>query len=179
MATEIGNPEKIRYLREHLAYEREMLKYTFARLHDTQPGIAWNVVYESFGIHARNLYDFFRNEGKKGNTFRADYYVEGWGRAPSFLGFNKLDSFLFHMSTYRADHEKLDLGTLQMLGKWIDIQWASWVSQLHTDYSGILDADPVCAPPSELGEGISQSTACTALTTVSAVFTPNHSQIKE
>ena len=48
MATEERNPEMLQYLREHVAYERTMLGYTYARLHDTVPGIAWNVVYESF-----------------------------------------------------------------------------------------------------------------------------------
>lgn len=65
----------IRYLADHVAYECEMLRHTYTRLHDTAPGLDWNVIYESFGIHARNLYDFFRNEGNAQTTFRAGDYV--------------------------------------------------------------------------------------------------------
>jgi hypothetical protein len=45
MATEEANPEMLQYLREHVAYERAMLGYTYARLHDTAPSIDWNVVF--------------------------------------------------------------------------------------------------------------------------------------
>jgi hypothetical protein len=94
MAKEKNEAEMLRYLEEHVAYERTMLGYTYARLHDTAPGVGWNVVYESFGIHARNLYDFFRNEGKTQTPFRADDYVDSWPKPNALLSFNELDVFL-------------------------------------------------------------------------------------
>src|SRR5260370_30872325 len=95
MAAEKNEAEMLRYLREHVTYERTMLGFTYARLHDTVPGVAWNVVYESFGIHARNLYGFFRNEGKTQTTFRADDYVDSWPKPKPLLSFNDLACFLF------------------------------------------------------------------------------------
>jgi len=103
MATEKKEAEMLRYLREHVTYERTMLGFTY----DTVPGVAWSVVYESFDIHARNLYDFFRNEGKTQTTFRAADYVDSWPKPKPLLSFNELDVFLFHMSTGRAEREKL------------------------------------------------------------------------
>ncbi len=169
MATEDGHPEMLRYLREHVAYERTMLGYTYARLHDTAPGIAWNVVYESFGIHARNLYDFLRNDGNN-TTFRADDYIASWPKAKPFLSFNELDAFLFHMSTKRAQYEKMNLGLLQNLGIWLDENWAKWVSRLPKPYTGILSPDAVCSMPLTLMAGVSQATACSAFSAMSTTI---------
>lgn len=79
---------------------------------------------ESLGIHARNLYDFFRNEGKTQTTFRADDYVDSWRKPNAFFSFNELDVFLFHMSAGRAEYQKLSLERLQQLGAWLDNIWA-------------------------------------------------------
>ena len=166
MATEEGDPEMLQYLKEHVAYERTMLGYTYARLHDTAPGIAWYVVYESFGIHARNLYDFLRNKGNN-TTFCAADYVPSWTKAKPFLDFNELDVFLFHMSTKRAQHERMNLGLLQKLGTWLDDEWAKWVRRLPEPYKGILSTDAVCPMSLTLQAGVSQETACSAFSTAS------------
>lgn len=52
MVKEKNKVEMFRYLEEHVAYERTMLGYTYVRLHDTAPGVGWNVVYRIFG-HSR------------------------------------------------------------------------------------------------------------------------------
>ncbi len=167
MAKEKNEAEMLRYLEEHVAYERTMLGYTYARLHDTAPGVGWNVVYESFGIHARNLYDFLRNEGKTQTTFRADDYVDSWPKPNALLSFNELDVFLFHMSTGRAERQKLNLQRLQQLGAWLDDAWAKWVRRLPDPYARNLNQGPVCATPLLLQAGVTQATACTMFTAVS------------
>lgn len=151
------------YLDEHVSYEREMLEFTFKEMHDTPPGLKWNIVFESFCIHARNLYNFLRHDGRKQTTFRADDYVPGRSTPNAFLLFNELDTFLFHMSTGRIEKNKVNLGDVQTLGKWLDEQWAIWVSSLKAPYAAKVDAKPVCAPL-VFTNGASHATACTYFT---------------
>jgi hypothetical protein len=161
MAKDRKEAGMLQYRKEHVAYERTMLGYTYARLHDTAPGMGWNVVYESFGIHARNLYDFLRKEGKTQTTFRADDYVKNWPKPKALLSVNEFDVFLFHMSTARANRQKMNLERLQQIGTWLDIQWANWVRRLSSPYGHVLNHSPVCATPLVLQADITQATACT------------------
>jgi hypothetical protein len=103
------------YLSDHLQYERWMLGEAFRELHTTPTGPRWNMVFESFCVHARNLYDFLRHEGKRANTYRADDYALDRTKLVAELAFNELDKFLFHMSADRLERAKLDLAQLQML----------------------------------------------------------------
>lgn len=167
--------EKLHYLKEHVTYERTMLGYTYARLHDTAPGVGWNVVYESFGIHARNLYDFLRNGGTGGNTFRADDYVLHWPKAEHSPSFNVLDSFVFHMSARRNNQAKLTLEQLQQLASWLNTEWVNWVGRLPSPYNEIVTPDPICITPA-LQAGVTRATACT---TFSFTSTTNAAEIAE
>lgn len=165
--------EKLQYLKEHVTYERTMLGYTYARLHDTAPGIGWNVVYESFGIHARNLYDFLRNDGSGGTTFRANDYVANWRSPDYFASFNVLDYFVFHMSSRRTSYAKLTLEQLQQLGLWLNTEWANWVGRLPSPYNEIVTPEPICKSPT-LQAGVTSATACT---TFSFTSTSNEADI--
>ncbi len=86
--------------------------------------------------------------------------VTGRTKPEANLAFNKLDTFLFHMSTGRIDKEKVDLGEVQALGKWLDEQWSNWVSSLKKSYAALVDTKPVCAPRL-FAAGVSKATACT------------------
>ncbi len=153
----------VAYLKEHVPYEREMLGFTFKEMHETPPGLKWNMAFEAFCIHARNLYDFLRHEGSKTTTFRADDYVPNRSKSEAELLFNNLDTFLFHMSTGRIDKKKVNLADVQQLGKWLDEHWASWVSSLKAPYTAFVDANPVC-PPRQFAAGVSEATACSYFT---------------
>ena len=170
MATEERNPEMLQYLREHVAYERTMLGYTYARLHDTVPGIAWNVVYgiASASMPAISITSSAMMERTR-LSVRTTTSLHGLS-ATAFLDFNELDVFLFHMSTKRGQHEKLDLRLLQKLGTWLDDEWAKWVSQLPKPYSGILSENAVCSMSLTLTAGVSQATACSAFTATSTTM---------
>lgn len=152
------------YLEEHLVYERTMLAYTFERLHDAPPGPSWNMVYESFGIHARNLYQFLRNAEGARSDFRAHDYVQNLPTPAAFGNFNTdINAFVFHLSTGRVKRPKLKLQELQKLGGWLDKHWKAWVDALPEDYAGVLDPHPVCGPR-VLEMGVTPLTACTAVT---------------
>lgn len=148
------------YLDDHIRYEWDMLRYSFTRLHRTPPGPEWNIVFEAYCVHARNLYDFLRHEGKTQTTFRADDFVSGRSKPSPLLAFNELDGFLFHMSTSRAEKAKLTLERLTELQDWIDREWVNWAQSLPEPYNGVLDANPV-ARPTSLEGGVQSSTACT------------------
>ncbi len=155
--------EALAYLTEHLAYERQMLGYTFARLHDTEPGLAWNAVYESFSIHARNIYDFLRHEGGNKTNFRADQFVVGHRKPNHLAVFNDLDVYAFHLSMKRDVSSKPDLSRLTMMGAWLDKHWASWVNLLPEPFAGRTDKTALCRPR-EMQCGVTQATACSVVT---------------
>lgn len=147
-----------------------MLGYTFARLHDTPEGLGWNMVYESFGIHARVLYDFLQNKGQKGNDFRADKYTDRWTPSNANLAFNDLNTFVAHLSEKREVRPKLTLSKLQELGAWLDKEWARWVETLPEGVAPRPGAAPVCVPPKVLLNGVTLATACTTVTATAIDF---------
>lgn len=157
----------LEYLGEHIKYERDMLAFCYSKLHNTPPGLEWNAFFEAFGIHARNIYDFLRNEGRATTTFRADQYVQSWKPPEALLKFNGLDQFVFHMSKSRLEHAKLKLQDLQELFNWLDDEWAKWVGKLSDPYAAKLKADPVCPDNLTLTNGVALNTACVAITTSS------------
>ena len=157
------------YLEDHVRYERVMLAHAFRAMHATPEGAGWNMAFESFCVHARNLYDFLRHDGKKANTFRADDYVAGRSKPDAFLEFNELDTFLFHMSAGRADRAKMNLERSQALGQWLDREWKVWIDGLDHSYAALLLKRPVCAPPA-LSDGVTLATACSHPTSISSTF---------
>jgi len=170
----VQEEDLIAYLNEHIRYEREMLGYYFKEMHETSPGLRWNMVFESFCIHARNLYDFLRHEGGKTTSIRADSYVPGRAKPNANVDFNKLDTFLFHMSKGRIEKKKVDLAEVQALGKWLDDQWSIWVSSLKEPYAALVDNKPICTPRL-LTAGVTNATACTYFTIPNSTTTTGSS----
>jgi len=153
--------ELINYLAEHVRYEREMLSLTFSKIHTTAPGYEWNAFYESFGIHARNLYDFFRNSGSRQTTYRACDYAPNWGKSDAETKFNELDVFLFHMSMGRSDRQKINVERIQLYGKWLNEAWSEWYGELPETYKKNLSDGPLCVIPRDTVSSVNQFTACT------------------
>ena len=79
MTKQKSDEKLIKYLQEHLKYERKMIGYTYQELfsknHETllSKGLRWCAMFESFGVHARNLYEFFMHRG----DFGAHHYISG------------------------------------------------------------------------------------------------------
>lgn len=136
--------ELIEYLTNHLAYERKMLGFTFKMLFQSD-GLRWCAFFESFGLHARNLYDFLRHEGKKGNTIRADDYLVGRKRpAPSRVD-GRLNTSFFHLSTDRLKNDPVNLDDAIQIAQWIDAEWKKWADELSSPFTELAKAAPVCA----------------------------------
>ena len=134
------------YLKEHLKYERDMLRFTYGMLFKTDND-RWCAMFESFGIHARNLYDFLRHEGNKANTVRADDYVPGRSKpAPSNVD-GKMNGSFFHLSTSRLGDKPVNITDAVAIGGWIDREWATWAGQLRDPFKPLVDASNACPPP--------------------------------
>jgi hypothetical protein len=133
------------YLREHLKYERDMLRHTYSRLTEMK-GLDWCAMFESFGVHARNLYDFLRNEGSASSTFRAVDYIAGYKGTPHSEVDGRMNESFFHMSAKRLQGDAVNTADAETIGGWIDREWAVWAGQLGEPYRTLVDVTPACPP---------------------------------
>jgi|GEM_PF-1293164 len=158
MARQKPDEDLVAYLKEHLKYERDMLRFTYAMLFEMD-GCRWCAMFESFGVHARNLYDFLRHEGGATNTVRADDYVPGRKKpAASNVG-GKLNGSVFHLSTSRLANKPVSLTDATAIGGWIDKEWEAWAGQLREPFKALIDTSPACpAPPSGVAAGSPSAT---------------------
>lgn len=69
------------YMREHLYYEIEMLRFTHDRLKSPLGRLLANALMESFVVHARNLMDFFFNQFDPKCFSAADFLPDGHSAA--------------------------------------------------------------------------------------------------
>jgi hypothetical protein len=134
------------YLKEHLKYERDMLRFTYGMLFQTDQ-FRWCAMFESFGIHARNLYDFLRHEGDKANTVRADDYVPGRSKPAHSNVDGKMNSSFFHLSTSRLGDKPINITDAVAIGVWIDREWTTWAGQLRDTFKPLVDTSEACPPP--------------------------------
>ena len=65
------------YLEDHLAYEVLMLRHALTKITTFQHPLEWNAYFESFVVHARNLYAFLTNDDDS-RTFKARDFINGF-----------------------------------------------------------------------------------------------------
>jgi hypothetical protein len=133
----------LEYLVEHLAYEREMLGYTYGAIHAPKERLPWNAHFESFSVHARNLYRFLRSKEDGNTSIRANHYVEQ-AKADHLTDFEDVEIAVMHLSRGRLASKKVDLDQADRLAQWIDNAWTRWCSALANPYRDNVSADPVC-----------------------------------
>jgi hypothetical protein len=160
--------KRIAYLREHLHYELLMLRFTWSRLKRVRVRLLWNALYESFGVHARNLIDFLRNEQDSRN-FKASDFIEKFEVAKK----NKVDGVmqrmhqqLLHLGKQRTTDEdgeakKINMVDVEKIGDWIETGLAQFTRELSEPYREHWQPDrmdsteysklriPVAGPPSQ------------------------------
>ena len=165
------SPEDLKaYLAEHLTYERDMLRFTYSMLFQMN-GLRWCAMFESFGLHARNLYDFLRHEGQAGNTVRACDFVEGHKKPQHSNIDKKMNESFFHLSTLRLENTAINLPDAIEIGSWIDREWANWAAQLSETFKGFVDTSPACPPLSPPTPA--HLSATNHVTTTSSVWVPS------
>lgn len=75
----LSDPELTAYSGEHLLYELQLLRFTTGELVQLQqPSPIASVLIESFGIHLRNLIDFFYTPRAKEDDVIASDFCPGW-----------------------------------------------------------------------------------------------------
>jgi hypothetical protein len=63
----LSEAELKEWMREHLTYERLMVRHTHSQLHRDLNQLEWNVNYGAFALYARNLHWFLtNNKGRDG-----------------------------------------------------------------------------------------------------------------
>jgi hypothetical protein len=141
------DPDLIEYLDDHLKYERNMLRFTFDMLFKSGEK-RWCAFFESFGVHARNLYIFLRNSADYRSYVRADDYVPGHCTKSNFSRVDeKMNSSFFHLSTSRLKNKPVTLKDAIEIGEWIDREWATWAVQLRDPFKLLVDISPSCTRP--------------------------------
>lgn len=135
------------YLKEHIKYEREMLRFTYDMLFSSD-GKRWCAMFESFGLHARNLYDFLRNEGGAGTTFRAVDYARDHKKPGHSNVDGKMNASFFHLHKDRLEGRPVDLSDAIEIGAWIDREWAKWAKKLGEAFQEHVDTELACPAPS-------------------------------
>lgn len=162
-------PETLKtYLKEHVRYERDMLAFAHKQLHETGEGPAWNLAYEGFCLHARNLEQFLRHDG----DIRADWYLPGRPKPGAMPKLEALNQFLFHLSVSRLDKPKLTVPELEPVGAWLDKEWAVFVDALPAPYIGLVDSSPVCGQLAFIN-GATPHTACSVVTATTIASPPS------
>ncbi len=126
--------EKLRYLGHHWSYELLMLRYTYARLHDTKHKLMWNAFLEAFAIHARNFEMFLRNDKDSRNS-RAELYVKFCAPGPPTQIKQKVGTYVVHPGTSRSKEgdEKFNLERAEKAYAWIEEFFALFLEALPPD----------------------------------------------
>jgi hypothetical protein len=131
--------EELDWLRQHLSYEVEMLRYTMERAASFEkPCPDYHVYYESFAVHARLLKEFLCNDGGGGN-FQAKNFVAKFKptRLNDFHGpFATLNNQGFHPGKCRpaTGDGKFNSDDCWRVYEWLEAQMARFQASLDEPY---------------------------------------------
>lgn len=125
------------YLREHIAYEILMLRYDIQRLEDAKHQLEWNAFFESFCIHARSLYSFFRNDGKQGAIKAKDYGLGKFHHQNKDKLFEKINHQIAHLTNQRTRDigAKLSLQDCKEIRAWVEDALFNFLENLPPEYA--------------------------------------------
>ncbi|MCK1274429.1 hypothetical protein IVB46_04125 [Bradyrhizobium sp. 61] len=139
--------DKKDYMREHLHYEIEMLRFTHDRLKSISSQMLANALMESFVVHARNLMDFFYNQLDPKCFSAADFLPTGdpaaqkasFGDAGKAYGL--VHNQTLHLGQRRPtlDKDKVGPDERQTLRDAIESQIPAFEAALLSDYKTIWD----------------------------------------
>jgi hypothetical protein len=131
--------ELAEWMKEHLSYEMLMLQHTHRKLSQIEDQLDWNTYYESFAVHARNLYRFLTNE----EDVQAAHFVKGYkaGKTHETVSaFQRLPLQVFHMSLHRPPTgsrrgAKVDADARDAVLSWIENQMNDFIGKLQAPYA--------------------------------------------
>ncbi|MCC5655335.1 hypothetical protein LC609_37490 [Nostoc sp. XA013] len=149
MATKQG---KQVWVEKHLSYEIDMLRHTITAMHETGDQLQYNVQYESFSVHARNLYQFLTDH-KDQRTLYAEDFLDDYKKPDTnaVKGFmNTLNEQVLHPHKNRKINaaDKIQIDDAYEAYKWLETQMTTFLREASAfSYQAILFIQP-CVRPS-------------------------------
>jgi hypothetical protein len=124
----------LEYLNEHVHYELLMLRYSLLRMAAPNDQLDFNANFVSFGVHARNLYKFLRND--EGNSKAKDYapMFKTEGNLPPL---RRWEEAIFHMGKSRpatAEDGKLVVSDAVVFANWTEDNFGRFIAEADEPY---------------------------------------------
>jgi hypothetical protein len=143
------SPEQLNYLKEHLPYTLQMLRYTHRYLMTKPASLEWNTYYEAFAVNARNFDRFLTNNNKgnfKSNEFTNKYKHQTRKKAAEGI-FQRIENQVFHFGKRRPIGKtgKVDSRQIDTIYKWLESEISTFYDALPPEYQLLWDlqiADP-------------------------------------
>ena len=163
---------KIEYLRDHVAYELEMMRHSYDRMVEAEDQSDRNSFFEAFAIHARNLYWFLRNNSEH-NYYKASDFAKNYRRPnpDKVKGIaDKISKQVAHISSQRTidEENKINFSNAKEIADWIDHYVFVFASKLDDCFVPHFNPGKHFYKPSR--PGTTASSATNAITTTSAVI---------
>jgi hypothetical protein len=132
--THPSEDEKAAYLIQHLPYEQWMLRVTFNAIHGgARTQLEWNIVYEAFIVHTRNLLDFLCGP-RSDNELRITDFGQEKKNAPIVIRrtYGELHDAVLHLGYRRpsAAEDKISLARCVTVFEWLDPAFKEFVEAL-------------------------------------------------
>jgi hypothetical protein len=136
-ATMASTQEKCDWLKEHLVYEYDMLRYSYLAQRWSGAGPWWNAHYECFAVHARLLREFLASDGGA-NNFDADDFVPDYKQKPEkelAERMREMNEQVFHAGKQRQhSHKKITSLDIQEMYGWLYGAMCDFTSKLGSPY---------------------------------------------
>jgi hypothetical protein len=128
----------------NVRYELEMMRVNLLRAREASAKgsdyqLDYNSHYESWAIHARNLYKFLNSDDDKRTNYHAQDYVVGFSPKKSsdtIRILQKLDPEIFHMGTRRPKtvNDQVNLADVNVFTEWVEDAFEDFLTQLASVY---------------------------------------------
>ena len=128
-----SDPKKCDFLAEHLLYQLLMLRHTHEQIVKPQGQLTWNAMYESFAVHARNLFVFLKNSDNNKNMRASDYISDFKVNVPPAINSVRLslDPHVLHLGKIRKESDrKPHVEKLNKLYVWLGENLARFGAEL-------------------------------------------------
>jgi hypothetical protein len=130
----------------NIRYELDMMRANLLRARSFSANgsafqLDYNSHYESWAIHARNLYKFLNSDDDRNTNYQAQDYVPGFSCKKSndtVRILQKLGPEIFHMGTRRPKNvnDQVNLGDVNVFSEWVEEAFARFLTELPAVYRG-------------------------------------------
>jgi hypothetical protein len=124
----------------NVRYELDMMRFNLLRAREaSEKGsqLGYNSHYESWAIHARNLYKFLNSDDDKNTNYRAQDYVPGFSCKKSndtVRTLQRLDPEVFHMGTKRPKtvDKQVQIADINVFTEWVEDAFEDFLTKVRT-----------------------------------------------